>query len=46
MNDPNATQAQVADTLRDIAHGVAPLAVVTVAVILAWALAGQPDPGG
>ncbi len=43
MNDPNATQAQVADTLRDIAHGVVPLAVVTAAVVLVWALLAASD---
>ena len=43
MNDPDATQAQVTDTLRDIAEGILPLAVVTIATIIGAAILGDQD---
>jgi hypothetical protein len=35
MNDPNATQAQVAESLRDIVEGITPLALTTAAILIA-----------
>lgn len=34
MNDTDSTQRQVAEELKNIAEGIAPLAVVTVAVLV------------
>lgn len=36
MNDTQGTQAQVATELRNIAEGIAPLAVVTLGTLLAF----------
>ena len=41
MNDPDATQAQVTDTLKDIAEGILPLAVVTIVTLVGAALIGE-----
>lgn len=36
MNDPTGTQVQVVEELRNIAEGIAPLAVVTLAALVLW----------
>ncbi len=39
MNDTQATQKQVSDTLVDIAHGITPLLITTLGIIacMVWA---------
>lgn len=41
MNDTQGTQVQVAEELQNIAEGITPLAVVTLAALVLW-IAGQP----
>lgn len=43
MNDTNSTQEQVSDTLKDMAEGVLPLAVVTVGAFLIMMMIGEQD---